>query len=205
MGGEWDDSAGLASAKCKNIPNDNPTGSWEQVNTMILPIPGTSTIKTMEGGPCCNATDEIVKGLNKVGGAIGINIPGRSDTYTAKNEFDKFVNTWTNNVGAVVNTKAALVKCPVDVIRRVAGDNSAGAQCCSMTTETDADGIDRTYLNTPYFPSVNGTRLHPDVCSRKMSANGGPLNTCSDNGCRNVHGLQGRVHKGVRMGHHSKR
>ena len=120
---------------------------------MIMPIPGTSTVKPMEGGPCCNTTDEIAKGVGKVE-AIGINIPGRSDTYTSKSEFDTFVNTWTNNVGAVINTKAALVKCPVDVIRRVAGDNSAGAQCCSTTTEIDADGIDRTYLNTPYFPSV---------------------------------------------------
>ena len=50
MGGEWDDSSGLGSAKCKNIPNDNPTGSWEQVNTFLMPIPGTSTVKSMEGG-----------------------------------------------------------------------------------------------------------------------------------------------------------
>ena len=67
MGGEWDDSSGLGSAKCKNIPNDNPTGSWEQVNTFVMPIPGTSTVKSMEGGPCCNATDEIAKGVGKVG------------------------------------------------------------------------------------------------------------------------------------------
>ena len=180
MGGEWDDSAGLASAKCKNIPNDNPTGSWEQVNTMILPIPGTSAVKTMEGGPCCNATDEIAKGVGKVGEAIGINIPGRSDTYNSKNEFDTFVNTWTNNVGSAVNTVAALGKCPVDVIRRVAGDNSAGAQCCSMTTETDADGIDRTYLNTPYFPSVEWNPTPSRCLQPKEECKRWAADTCSE-------------------------
>ena len=90
------------------------------------------------------------------------------------------MNTWTNNVGSAVNTVAALGKCPVDVIRRVAGDNSAGAQCCSMTTETDADGIDRTYLNTPYFPSVEWNPTPSRCLQPKEECKRWAADTCSE-------------------------
>ena len=93
-------------------------------------------------GSCCNATDEIVKGLNKVGGAIGINIPGRSNMRCQRRASSKVRNTWTNNLGAVVNTKAALAKRPVDVVRRLAGDKSSGAQC-RRAMEDRRDGIEK--------------------------------------------------------------
>ena len=53
MGGTWTGGA------CNDIPNDNPTGSWEQVNTMVLPVKGTyddtnAVFNLKDGGVCCD-------------------------------------------------------------------------------------------------------------------------------------------------------
>ena len=130
MGGTWNNGA------C-TVPNNNPTGSWEQVNTFVMPIPDPSSVfrnlpgdgnspgfKVEANGACCHAADEIVKGLEDT---TGIKIPGLKDIFNTQSEFDKLIRKWEANKNAVVNTKLALAKCPVDIVRRLFGTEMPGA------------------------------------------------------------------------------
>ena len=95
--------------------------------------------------------------------------------FNTKSEFDNLINKWGNNVSTLVNTKLALGRCPVDIVKRLAGNTSAG--CCG-TAYRNTDGMARKYLQIPYFPHVEWDP-NPSKCltfNRKR----GP------NSCRNV-------------------
>ena len=82
-------------------------------------------------------------------------------------------------------------------------------QCrCPVLLNDNRDRRGRHRPNVLEHPVLSVGRVEPD--SIQMFAAERRVQTVGSRHvqrveCENVHGLQGRVHKGVRMGHHSKR
>ena len=150
MGGTWTGGA------CNDIPNDNPTGSWEQVNTMVLPVKGTyddtnAVFNLKDGGVCC---DKLKMGS-----------PGKDDEeWIGGRKDDNFLAQWTkkleNNLNTIFSSTTGFAACPFTAIHAaMTGDKTA---CCSVETVKDGNGIDRTVMNIPAFPRIE--KGDPDKC-----------------------------------------
>ena len=142
MGGTWTGEA------CEDIPNDNPTGSWEQVNTMVLPVQGTyedtnKVFSVKEGGLCC--LDDFMP-----------DVEGWTDEHMSDSEAEKWGAKLINNKKALFQTKAGFVACPFSKAVEAFGKQT----CCSISTVKDGNGIDRKVMNLPALPKIS---LDPDT------------------------------------------
>ena len=116
MGGTW------TGGECKDIPNDNPTGSWEQVNTMVLPVPGkyeetNEAFSVKEGGLCC--LDNFLP-----------DIQGWTDKNMDKSELERWGAKLVNNKKTLYQTKAGFLACPFSRAVEAFGKQT----CCSIST-----------------------------------------------------------------------